>query len=134
MCIRDSARTPGSLERFDRAQESLAGGVSSGLRRSARPYPLYFQRGYGCRAIDVDGNEYCDFGLALSLIHISNVARLISPASGLSRWKIAASPTKDPSDTRLVRAVCEVRGGGALINGPSRFHVAPPSIDRLSTV
>ena len=58
------ARTPGSLERFDRAQESLAGGVSSGLRRSARPYPLYFQRGYGCRAIDVDGNEYCDFGLA----------------------------------------------------------------------
>jgi glutamate-1-semialdehyde 2,1-aminomutase len=58
------ARTPGSLERFDCAQESLAGGVSSGLRRSARPYPLYFQRGYGCRAIDVDGNEYCDFGLA----------------------------------------------------------------------
>ena len=58
------AKTPGSRERFNRAQQSLAGGVSSGLRRSARPYPLYFQRGYGCHAIDVDSNEYCDFGLA----------------------------------------------------------------------
>lgn len=58
------AKTPGSFERFTRAQRSLAGGVSSGLRRSARPYPLYFQRGYRCQAIDVDGNEYCDFGLA----------------------------------------------------------------------
>jgi glutamate-1-semialdehyde 2,1-aminomutase len=58
------AKTPGSLERFTRAQRSLAGGVSSGLRRSARPYPLFFQSGSGSRATDVDGNTYRDFGLA----------------------------------------------------------------------
>jgi glutamate-1-semialdehyde 2,1-aminomutase len=58
------AKTPGSRERFLRAQRSLAGGVSSGLRRNARPYPLYFHRGYGCHAVDVDANTYLDYGLA----------------------------------------------------------------------
>jgi glutamate-1-semialdehyde 2,1-aminomutase len=57
-------KTSGSLKRFERAQTSLAGGVSSGLRRVARPYPLYFTHGKGARAVDVDGNAYIDYGLA----------------------------------------------------------------------
>ncbi|MGB8589960.1 MAG: aspartate aminotransferase family protein, partial [Candidatus Acidiferrales bacterium] len=57
-------KTHGSYERFLRAQHTLAGGVSSGLRRNARPYPLYFRQGQGCHAVDVDGNRYCDYGLA----------------------------------------------------------------------
>ena len=58
------AKTQGSLQRFQRASESLAGGVSSGLRRSARPYPLFFTHGVGSRVFDVDGNEYVDHTLA----------------------------------------------------------------------
>lgn len=57
-------KTSGSLRRFERAQQSLAGGVSSGLRRSARPYPLYFASGSGAQMVDVDGNAYLDYGLA----------------------------------------------------------------------
>ena len=57
-------KTPGSWQRFVRAQKSLAGGVSSGLRRSARPYPLYYSAGEGSRLTDVDGNSYLDYGLA----------------------------------------------------------------------
>jgi glutamate-1-semialdehyde 2,1-aminomutase len=57
-------KTPGSWQRFERAQQSLAGGVSSGLRRSARPYPLYFDSGRGARVTDVDRNGYFDYGLA----------------------------------------------------------------------
>lgn len=60
-------KTRQSLGRFQRAQESLAGGVSSGLRRNARPYPLYFERGVGSRVFDVDGNAYLDYGLAWDL-------------------------------------------------------------------
>lgn len=56
-------RTAGSLSRWQRASESLAGGVSSGLRRSARPYPLYFDHGKGSRLTDVDGNTYLDYTL-----------------------------------------------------------------------
>jgi len=57
-------KTPGSRQRFERAQKSLAGGVSSGLRRSLRPYPLYFDSGLGARVTDVDRNSYFDYGLA----------------------------------------------------------------------
>ena len=56
-------KTAGSLRRFQRATRSLSGGVSSGLRRSSRPYPLYFVRGQGSRLEDVDGNTYFDYSL-----------------------------------------------------------------------
>jgi glutamate-1-semialdehyde 2,1-aminomutase len=56
-------KTFGSYERWQRAQKHLAGGVSSGLRRAARPYPLYFSRGEGASLRDVDGNVYCDYTL-----------------------------------------------------------------------
>jgi glutamate-1-semialdehyde 2,1-aminomutase len=58
------AKTPGSAQRYARSQRSLAGGVSSGLRRSARPYPLFYTHGSGAHVWDVDRNEYIDYGLA----------------------------------------------------------------------
>ena len=57
------SKTAGSLERWQRASRSLAGGVSSGLRRSSRPYPLYFSHGHGATLQDVDGNNYLDYAL-----------------------------------------------------------------------
>src|SRR5262249_9746164 len=57
-------KTRGSLDRHQRSRRTLAGGVSSGMRRTARPYPLFFDHGAGSRVIDVDGNSYLDYGLA----------------------------------------------------------------------
>ena len=57
------ARTSGSLQRWQRASRSLAGGVSSGLRRNAFPHPLYFTHGRGATLFDVDGNTYIDYTL-----------------------------------------------------------------------
>lgn len=56
-------KTAGSFDRWHRASRSLAGGVSSGLRRSARPYPLYYSHGEGSILTDVDGNSYLDYTL-----------------------------------------------------------------------
>ena len=58
------ARTGRSAGFYLRAQQSLAGGVSSTIRRGARPYPLFFEKGSGSTVTDVDGNEYVDYGLA----------------------------------------------------------------------
>jgi glutamate-1-semialdehyde 2,1-aminomutase len=58
------SKTEGSKTRWQRACRSLAGGVSSGLRRTARPHPLYFESGSGPRLLDVDGNSYLDYTLA----------------------------------------------------------------------
>jgi glutamate-1-semialdehyde 2,1-aminomutase len=66
-----------SKELFQRASDVLAGGVSSGVRRTATPIPLYFERADGPYYYDVDGNELLDYTLAWGpLIVGSNHPRL----------------------------------------------------------
>jgi glutamate-1-semialdehyde 2,1-aminomutase len=57
-------KTPGSWRFYQRSLRSLAGGVSSSLRRAAKPYPLFFDHGSAAKVYDVDGNRYLDYGLA----------------------------------------------------------------------
>ena len=52
-----------SAELFQRAQGSLAGGVSSNVRALAQP-PLYFSGATGARVVDADENIYLDYTLS----------------------------------------------------------------------
>lgn len=45
---------------LERAQQSLAGGVSSPFRAKF-PVPLYLADGCGSRVEDADGNSYIDY-------------------------------------------------------------------------
>jgi glutamate-1-semialdehyde 2,1-aminomutase len=54
---------PRSREAWDRAKRSLPGGVSTGMRSSMRPHPLFFRGGQGPVLTDVDGNDYLDYVL-----------------------------------------------------------------------
>lgn len=54
---------PGSLAAWERTKNSLAGGVSTGLRAQAKPHPIFFRGGAGARLTDVDGNVYLDYVL-----------------------------------------------------------------------
>jgi glutamate-1-semialdehyde 2,1-aminomutase len=74
------AKTPGSLARFKRAQQALAGGVSTALRRSARPSPLYFSSGCGSRITDVDGNRYIDYALAWGPLILGHAPECVNRA------------------------------------------------------
>lgn len=49
---------------YERAQNVLAGGVSSEFRKFSQPHPLFYQRGEGAKIWDADGNEYLDFTLS----------------------------------------------------------------------
>lgn len=73
-------KMPGSVERWKRAQQSLAGGVSSGLRRTARPFPLYFSHGCGPYITDVDGNTYVDHMLGWGPLILGHAPREINAA------------------------------------------------------
>ena len=46
---------------FEQAQSLVAGGISSQIRRSEQPVPLFFARAKHGRMWDVDGNEYVDY-------------------------------------------------------------------------
>lgn len=74
------AKTAGSLRRFERAQQSLSGGVSTALRRSARPHPLYFESGHGSKIDDVDGNRYLDYALAWGPLILGHSPQAINEA------------------------------------------------------
>lgn len=58
------ANTPSSLAAYERSQKSLAGGVSTALRRSAKPYPMFYSSGEGAWITDLDGNRFIDYTLA----------------------------------------------------------------------
>src|SRR6266516_1801401 len=60
----DSFRYSGSARLFADSRRYLAGGVSSAMRASAKPLPLFFSSGSGSRLTDVDGNQYIDYTLA----------------------------------------------------------------------
>lgn len=53
-----------SRQLYERACNSMAGGVSSHFRMGGSPHPLFFTRGKGARIHDVDGNDYLDFTLS----------------------------------------------------------------------
>ena len=73
-------KTAGSLKRFRRSARSLAGGVSSGLRRNVRPYPLFFEKGQGARIQDVDGNWYFDYAMGWGPLILGHAPREVSEA------------------------------------------------------
>lgn len=52
-----------SQELFQRAQQSIPGGVNSPVRafKSVDMNPLFIQKGHGSKIVDVDGNEYIDY-------------------------------------------------------------------------
>lgn len=54
---------PKSAAMWERAKQSLGGGVSTGLRASMKPHPLFFDHGVGAELVDVDGNRYTDYVL-----------------------------------------------------------------------
>ena len=53
-----------SGEVFNRARQSIAGGVGSAARSAGAgfvPYPMFIERGEGSKIYDIDGNEYIDY-------------------------------------------------------------------------
>lgn len=56
--------TSNSLALWERSRKVLAGGVSSALRASFKPHPLFFTHGQGPYIFDEDGHRYLDFTLA----------------------------------------------------------------------
>ncbi|MBM3785223.1 MAG: aminotransferase class III-fold pyridoxal phosphate-dependent enzyme [Acidobacteria bacterium] len=76
------AKTPGSGAAYERSQRSLAGGVSTALRRSAKPYPLFFAGGSGPCLTDIDGNRYIDYTLAWGPLILGHAPQPVNDAIG----------------------------------------------------
>lgn len=89
------ARTPRSAEAWERARARLPGGVNRNTVYYP-PYPIFLERGEGCRVADFDRNSYVDFNnnygsLALGHAH----PRVMAAAQeALLRGASFGSPTE----------------------------------------
>jgi glutamate-1-semialdehyde 2,1-aminomutase len=52
---------PASLEAWERCKRSVGNGVSSGLRASQKPHPIFIDRAAGPLLWDLDGRDYVDY-------------------------------------------------------------------------
>ena len=64
--------TDASAALLARSKQSLAMGVSSGMRRAGGPLPLFFDHGIGPYYYDVDGHEILDYTLAWGPLILGN--------------------------------------------------------------
>jgi glutamate-1-semialdehyde 2,1-aminomutase len=144
---RFAARTPASRAMFERAQRTLAGGVSSSFH-GREPWPVYLTRGEGARVWDADGNEYVDFHNGFSAMvqghaHPAVVAAVSERAAlgthfgattedavavaeelrrrfGLPRWRFTNSGTE--ANLAAIRLARAFTGREAVVQMAGAYH------------
>ena len=94
------ANTPGSLAAYERSQKSLAGGVSTALRRAAKPYPMFYSHGDGAWLTDVDGNRFIDYTLAWGPLILGHAPAAVNEMAE----RIGSSASLVSHHLRLLRA------------------------------
>lgn len=65
---------------MEKSRRYLAGGVSSGMRASAKPVPLFFSGATGSHLTDVDGNNFIDYTLAWGPLILGHAHPMITGA------------------------------------------------------
>ena len=89
-------RTPGSAELYERARQTLSGGVAS-TYQVRDPWPIYLSHGQGPRVWDVDGNVMLDFHNGFGSMVQGHAHPAISRAvqERVERGTHFAAPTED---------------------------------------
>ena len=97
-----------SRRKYEGARRYLSGGVSSMLRASCRPVPLFFRHAHGSRMTDVDGNQYIDYSLAwgpLILGH-SHPDIIKSVRTQLKAFQLIGA--QHDLETKVAQKICEL--------------------------
>jgi glutamate-1-semialdehyde 2,1-aminomutase len=99
-------RTPKSREWRERSLKSLPLGVPSSFQDSP-PYPIFFERGKGSRAWDVDGNEYSDYHNGFGVMAVGHAhPRIVAALSErLGVGTHFAQPVAET--TQLAEEICQ---------------------------
>lgn len=108
-------RFPRSDRAFQVSQAYLAGGVSSMMRASAKPLPLFFKAASGATLTDYDNYQYTDYALGwgpLILGH-SHPAVLTAVRQQLERFQLLGA--QHELERKVARKVCEMLPSAELV-------------------
>jgi glutamate-1-semialdehyde 2,1-aminomutase len=91
-----------------RAEQSLAGGVSSNVRRGDKPLTLYFDSGVGSRLFDVDGNEYIDYVLGRGPLILGHTHAEVIEATCQQLWRGQVYAAQHEAEIELAEKIVQV--------------------------
>jgi glutamate-1-semialdehyde 2,1-aminomutase len=97
-----------SAEWLERSRTVLAGGVSSDVRRSELPHPLFFQSGKGSHLYDIDGNEYIDYVLGQGPLLLGHSPRPVLDAVHKQLEQGLVYAAQHEAETELAELLTEV--------------------------
>jgi glutamate-1-semialdehyde 2,1-aminomutase len=117
-----------SAEMLNESKRYLAGGVSSMLRAACKPVPLFFESASGARVIDVDGNQYLDYGLAWGPLILGHGHPAVVAAVRRQLEKFCLIGAQHRLETAVARKICEMVPCAQLVafnsTGSEAVHLA----------
>lgn len=100
-----------SQQLFEEAARLIPGGSQTTSKRPAcylpGGFPIFIERGRGCRVWDVDGNEYIDYIGALGPITLGYAYPAVNRAVAAQLRDCSISALLHPLEVEAARAVCE---------------------------
>ncbi len=104
-------QTHASHALFDRAQQVLAGGISSSARATTTagaPFPLYMDHGRGGRVVDVDGNEFVDLLLSYGALILGHAHPEVIQAASAQLARGTMFGTANAVEVELAEEICRL--------------------------
>ena len=102
-----------SRELFQEANDLVAGGVNSQVRRTELPVPLFFERAEGGHMWDVDGNDFIDYIMGRGPNLFGHAPRFVIDAvvAGMQRGVVfSGQHEQEVRVTKLVREAVPLKG------------------------
>ncbi len=97
-----------SEQLFKKSQRYLAGGVSSMLRASSRPLPLFFKGAFGSKLVDADGNRYVDYALAWGPLILGSSHPAVVSAVQHQLRQFQALGAQHQLEIRVAEKICKM--------------------------
>jgi glutamate-1-semialdehyde-2,1-aminomutase len=100
-----------SLELYQKAVQIISGGSQTTSKRpdgyAPGAFPIYLDRGEGCRVFDVDGNEYIDYIMALGPINLGYSYHRVNDAVREQLEKATIVSLLDPLEVELAEEIID---------------------------
>ncbi len=98
-----------SLKLYQKAIQIIAGGSQTNSKRpdgyAPGAFPIYLDRGDGCRVFDVDGNEYIDYIMALGPINLGYLYPRVNDAVKAQLGKATIVSLLSPLEVELAEEI-----------------------------
>ena len=111
----DMKRYRRSVLAFREAQKYLAGGVSSMMRASAKPLPLFFRAARGAILTDYDNHQYIDYTLGWGPLILGHSHPAVLDAVRQQMEKFQLLGAQHELEVQVARKVCEMLPSAELV-------------------